>query len=111
MLVILAGLIAASAVAAGRGGAMAALVIGGTGDLQQAARTGNTVACGFFRPDEGLSLHRVSVAKKAVATYRERSPIWSATWSRQPPRSIYRHQIRPVVLHGAEAMDRIFPEG
>jgi hypothetical protein len=21
-----------------------------------------------------------------------------------------RHQIRPVVLHGAEAMDRIFPE-
>ena len=29
---------------------MAALVVGGTGDLQQAARTGNTVACGFFRP-------------------------------------------------------------
>jgi integrase len=25
--------------------------------------------------------------------------------------TIYRHQIRPVVLHGAEAMDRIFPEG
>jgi integrase len=24
--------------------------------------------------------------------------------------TIYRHQIRPVVLHGAEAMDRIFPE-
>ena len=24
---------------------------------------------------------------------------------------IYRHQIQPVVLHGAEAMDRIFPEG
>jgi len=25
--------------------------------------------------------------------------------------TVYRHQIRPVVLHGAEAMDRIFPEG
>ena len=24
--------------------------------------------------------------------------------------TVYRHQIRPVVLHGAEAMDRIFPE-
>jgi integrase len=23
--------------------------------------------------------------------------------------TVYRHQIRPVVLHGAEAMDRIFP--
>lgn len=23
--------------------------------------------------------------------------------------TIYRHQIRPVVLHGAQAMDRIFP--
>jgi hypothetical protein len=25
--------------------------------------------------------------------------------------TVYRHQIRPVVLGGAEAMDRIFPEG
>ncbi len=25
--------------------------------------------------------------------------------------TVYRHQIRPVILHGAEAMDRIFPEG
>jgi integrase len=25
--------------------------------------------------------------------------------------TVYRHQIRPVVLHGAEAMDRIFPTG
>ena len=25
--------------------------------------------------------------------------------------TVYRHQIRPVVLRGAEAMDRIFPEG
>lgn len=25
--------------------------------------------------------------------------------------SVYRHQIRPVVMHGAEVMDRIFPEG
>jgi integrase len=25
--------------------------------------------------------------------------------------TVYRHQIRPVVLHGAEAMDRTFPEG
>lgn len=25
--------------------------------------------------------------------------------------TVYRHQIRPVVLHGAETMDRIFPEG
>ena len=24
--------------------------------------------------------------------------------------TVYRHQIRPVVLHGAEAMDHIFPE-
>lgn len=23
--------------------------------------------------------------------------------------TVYRHRIRPVVLHGAEAMDRIFP--
>ena len=48
---------------------MAALV-GGTGDLKQAARTLDAVTCDFLRLDERVNLHRVSFAKKAVARLR-----------------------------------------
>ena len=39
---------------------------------------------------------------------RRRSPAWSAT-AAQPRQRRSRKQIRPVIMHRADVMDRIFP--
>src|SRR6266567_1439560 len=44
-----------------------ALVVGGLGDLEQLTAALDAVTCSFLRLDEGVHLHRVSFAKKAVA--------------------------------------------
>src|SRR5665213_2781566 len=54
----------------GRGDAIAPLVVGGTGDLEQATRLGDVVTCNLLRLDEGIQPHRVSLAKKIVARLR-----------------------------------------
>ena len=41
-------------------GAIAALVVGGTGDLEQSTRLVDAAACNLLRLDEGMQLHRVS---------------------------------------------------
>jgi len=40
-------------------GAVAAVIEGGTGDLEQPTRLGDVVTCDFLRLDEGVHLHRV----------------------------------------------------
>jgi hypothetical protein len=51
-----------------------ALVVGGTGDLQQAARASDAVTCSLFRLDEGAAPHRVSLAKKPSPASGPRRP-------------------------------------
>ena len=46
------------------------LIEGGAGDLQQLTAALHAVTCDLLRLDEGLYLHRVSFAKKAVARFR-----------------------------------------
>ena len=46
----------------GRGDVLAALVIGGPGDLEQVTSVLHAVACGFLRLDERIHAHRVSRA-------------------------------------------------
>src|SRR5262249_30637625 len=51
----------------GRGDVLLALVVGGTGDLEQFTGVLDAVTGHFLRLDEAVQLHRVSLAKKAVA--------------------------------------------
>ena len=46
---------------------VSSLVVGGTGDLEQATGVVHAVTCDFLRLDERVHRHRVSRAKKAVA--------------------------------------------
>jgi hypothetical protein len=46
------------------------LVVGGTGDREQAAGQADRASCCLLRRDEGIRLHRISFAKKAVARFR-----------------------------------------
>jgi hypothetical protein len=52
------------------GAALIAGVVGGPGDLQQLTRTFDAVLAGLLRGDERIHVHRVSLAKKAVARFR-----------------------------------------
>src|SRR4029453_5929492 len=54
----------------GRGCIAATLVVGGTGDLEQLTAPLDAVTCSLLRLDEGIDLHRVSLAKKPVARLR-----------------------------------------
>jgi hypothetical protein len=55
---------------AGRRGGTGALVVGGTGDLEQLAAPLDAAPVSLLRLDEAVELHRVSFAKKAVARLR-----------------------------------------
>jgi len=47
----------------------AALVVGGPGDLEHVTAVLHTVTVCLFRLDEGVNLHRVSLAKKGAARF------------------------------------------
>ena len=51
----------------------------------------------------------VSVLSDKDVPTRDRSPVWSATRTRRPPRPSTGTRYGPIVRYRAEAMDRIFP--
>jgi hypothetical protein len=69
---------------AGRRGRVKTLVVGGTGDLEQLTAPVDAVTYGLLRLDEGLQLHRVSFAKKAVARFKISTSPRSWRFSAQP---------------------------
>src|SRR5690348_17969021 len=56
---------------------------GGTGDLQQHARPGDVAPASLLRLDERIAVHRVSLAKKAVARLRISTSSRSRRFSRR----------------------------
>src|SRR5262249_24622406 len=56
---------------------------GGAGDLQQGARSCHVAPASLLRLDEGIHLHRVSLAKKAVARLRISTSSRSLRFSRR----------------------------
>src|SRR5215211_991987 len=75
---------------AGRDGAGAVGIVGGTGDLQQLARALEGALLGSLRLDERIHVHRVSFAKKAVARLRISTSPRSRWFSRRRAASSWR---------------------
>ena len=87
----------------GRGDGLAALVVGGTGDLEQLTAALDAVACDFLRLDEGVHLHRVSFAKKAVARLSRSTSACSRRFSRRSRASSSRSSVvRPSRVAGVD---------
>src|SRR5215469_5338487 len=73
------------------------LVEGGTGDLQQRARPGHVAPASLLRLDERVDVHRVSLAKKAVARLRISTSSRSRRFSRRSSASSLRSAVvRPL---------------
>jgi hypothetical protein len=68
---------------AGRRLTVAALELGDTGDLEDLTAPLDAVTYSFIRLDEGIELHRVSLAKKAVAPLRISTSSPSRRFSRR----------------------------
>ncbi len=86
----------ASVTLAARGDAVAALVVGGLGDLEQTHSPLDAVTCGLLRLDEGVQLHRVSLAKKTVARLRISTSSLRERFSR-------RNRVSSSLLLGGQA--------
>src|SRR5215469_8287277 len=69
------------------------LVEGGTGDLQQRARPGHVAPASLLRLDERVDVHRVSLAKKAVARLRISTSSRSRRFSRRSSASSLRSAV------------------
>ena len=77
------------------------LVEGGTGDLQQLARPLDVAPASLLRLDERVDVHRVSLAKKAVARLRISTSSRSRRFSRRSSASSCRSSVvRPPSLAG-----------
>src|SRR5262249_58996147 len=81
------------------GGAGQVRIEGGAGDLQQHARPGDVAPASLLRLDEPIAVHRVSLAKKAVARLRISTSSRSRRFSRRSSASSLRSWVvRPPSL-------------